>query len=57
MLADKDAVICDLRVRLDAEADERRKLTLLVTEVQSSAPTQPARPEGFWSRLFASGNA
>lgn len=30
-LADKDAVIDDLRRRLDAEAEERRQLTLLLT--------------------------
>ena len=31
-LADKDDVIDDLRRRLDAEAEERRKLTLMLTD-------------------------
>jgi hypothetical protein len=31
-IADKDAVIDDLRTRLDAEAEERRRLTLLLTD-------------------------
>ena len=31
-LADKDYVIDDLRRRLDAEAEERRKLTLMLTD-------------------------
>ena len=52
MLADKDDVIRDLRGRLDAEADERRKLTLLLTEVQNPAPAPKEKPKGFWRRLF-----
>jgi hypothetical protein len=31
-LADKDSVIDDLRRRLDAEAEERRKLTMVLTD-------------------------
>jgi hypothetical protein len=31
-LADKDSVIDDLRRRLDAEAEERRKLTMILTD-------------------------
>jgi hypothetical protein len=41
-LADKDAVIDDLRRRLDAEAEERRRLTALLT-----APQPPGR-RGWW---------
>jgi len=39
--------IADLRRRLDAEAEERRKLTLMLTDQRAKAP----RP-GFWRRLF-----
>jgi hypothetical protein len=49
-LADKDNVIEDLRRRLDAEAEERRKLTMVLTD---------RRPRiGWWRRLFGrrSGN-
>jgi hypothetical protein len=31
-LADKDSVIDDLRRRLDTEAEERRKLTMILTD-------------------------
>lgn len=63
-LADKDDVIKDLRQRLDAEAEERRKLTLMLTHQQQPATLttlppeprreemQPEKPKGFWSRLF-----
>jgi hypothetical protein len=33
-LADKDAVIADLRRRLDAEAEERRQLLVMLSEIQ-----------------------
>lgn len=39
-LADKDGVIDDLRRRLDDEAEERRKLTKLLTDQR----TEPERP-------------
>jgi hypothetical protein len=43
-LADKDDVIEDLRRRLDAEAEERRKLTMVLTD---------RRPrKRWWRRLF-----
>jgi hypothetical protein len=57
-LADKDTVIDDLRRRLDAEGEERRKLTAILTDqrarsaepttvIPSSAPPQPAaQPKG-----------
>lgn len=43
-LADKDAVIDDLRRRLDAEAEERRRLTALLTDQRP----QPAARRGWW---------
>jgi excisionase family DNA binding protein len=46
-LADKDAVIEDLRRRLDAEAEERRRLTALLTDQRPAAPRR-----GFWRRLL-----
>jgi hypothetical protein len=61
MLADKDDVIEDLRRRLDAEAEERRKLTMMLTDVQhhrapevppevTTAPTE--RKRSWWGRLL-----
>jgi hypothetical protein len=57
-LADKDDVIADLRTRLDAEAEERRKeaeerrnLTLLLTD--SRGAEQPQR--SWWARMFGGG--
>lgn len=48
-LADKNDVIADLRRRLDAEADERRRLTALLT-VEDDSPSAPAAP--WWRRLL-----
>lgn len=48
MLVAKDDVIADLRRRLDAEADERRRLTALLTVKDE----QPRPVGGFWARLF-----
>jgi hypothetical protein len=46
-LADKDSVIDDLRHRLDAEAEERRKLTAVLTDQRPrQQPEQPPR-KGF----------
>jgi hypothetical protein len=45
LLAAKDDTIEDLRQRLDAEAGERRKLTMLLTT------TQP-QPRSWWQRLL-----
>ncbi|MDR3567893.1 MAG: hypothetical protein P4L43_07680 [Syntrophobacteraceae bacterium] len=57
---DKDNVIDDLRRRLDAESEERRRtqavLTGLLTyqrEKQEAAAPEPKR--GFWRKLFAPG--
>ena len=49
-LADKDAVIDDLRRRLDAEAEERRRLTAVLTDLRAAPP--PARRRWWpWRRL------
>ncbi len=44
--------VADLRARLDAEAEERRKLTLILTEVRSIEP--PPR-QSWWARVFGGG--
>lgn len=49
-LADKDDVIDDLRKRLDAESEERRKLTMILTD-QRPVPAPAAvaeRPRRVW---------
>lgn len=51
-LADKDEVIEDLRQRLDAEAEERRKLTLILTDQNRQLQSIEAKPKGFWQRIF-----
>ena len=48
-LSDKDDVIRDLRQHLDDAAQERHRLTLLLTH---HAERQPPPPQGFWARLF-----
>lgn len=48
-LTDKDEFISDLQRRLDAEGEERRKLTALLTDQREQAPEKPRR--GFWARL------
>jgi hypothetical protein len=40
-IRDKDAVIDDLRTRLDAEAEERRKLTAILTDQRAQAIITP----------------
>lgn len=56
-LLDKDDVIADLRRRLDAEADERRKLTLILTDKQAASQQQgiPIRELSWWERLLGWG--
>ena len=48
--------VADLRTRLDAESEERRRLSLILNESRSAAPSSPApqteQPKGFWQRLF-----
>ena len=54
LLSDKDKTIDDLRRRLDQEAEERRKLTLMLThqrEPHQEKPQQEA-PEGGAGGLF-----
>jgi hypothetical protein len=51
-LADKDSVIDDLRHRLDSEAEERRKLTALLTDQRKPEPEQARKGlRGFLHRL------
>lgn len=50
IIRDKDEVIADLRQRLDAEAEERRKLTHILTDKQRQEPSTP--PVNWWQRLF-----
>lgn len=40
----------DLRHRLDAESEERRRLTYLLTDTRPAAA--PASSSGWWTRLF-----
>ncbi len=46
----------DLRRRLDAESEERRRLSLILNETRTPATQSPAsqteQPKGFWARLF-----
>lgn len=46
---DKEATIEDLRTRLDHEAEERRRLTMLLTDQRPRAKEQP--PRGFLAWL------
>lgn len=46
---DKDTTIADLRARLDREAEERTRLTLLLTNQRSQPQAAPAR--GLWAWL------
>lgn len=51
-LEDKDAVIDDLRARLDKEAEERRTLSRQLLDLRERpAPEQPRAP-GWWDRLL-----
>jgi hypothetical protein len=52
-IADKDDVIRDLRTRLDAEAEERRRLTALLADRSTTPAPTPApekRRRWWWSR-------
>jgi hypothetical protein len=59
LLHDRERTIDDLRQRLDAEAEERRKLTALLTDQsrkpapkpEPAAPPQPKGWRGFLQRL------
>ena len=51
-LNDKDDVIKDLRNRLDTETEERRKLTLMLTDDRPKSPEKPLeKQKGFFRRL------
>jgi predicted site-specific integrase-resolvase len=55
MLDSKDDVINDLRERLNMESEERRKLTLLLSDVRSKAENQPVEQRnGFFAWLIGS---
>jgi len=54
MLSDKDNVIGDLRERLDGETAERRKLTMMITDMNHK-PVEPSVEKnkgGFWAKLM-----
>lgn len=51
-LIDKDTVIEDLRIRLDGETEERRKLTMMVTDTRLPSDSDLTKPSNFWNRLF-----
>lgn len=53
-LADKDNVIDDLRRRLDQEAEERRRLTLMLTD-QRERKREPRPKRGGLFSLFSDG--
>lgn len=48
---EREETIRDLRARLDAEAEERRRLTALLTDQRMAAAAPP--PTGRWSRFLA----
>ena len=53
MLIDKDDVITDLRTRLDTEADERRRLSMILTDMRPTTPPAPQeKTRSWWSRLL-----
>ena len=56
-IQDKDETIDDLRRRLDAEAEERRKLTTLLTDQRQKSPQEPSggRLSRAWSVLRGKG--
>lgn len=56
-IQERDETIADLRQRLDAESDERRRLSMMLT-VATTPPASPApvaKRKGFWARLFGGG--
>lgn len=50
-LTDKDEQIRDLRKRLDAESEERRKLTLLLMHSPEASKKPVEASQGFWARV------
>jgi hypothetical protein len=54
-IADRDALIMeqramldDLRRRLDAEAEERRRLTMVLADMRAASPAPPPAPRRWW---------
>ena len=47
--------IGDLRRRLDAEAEERRRLTAILTDQRAAVPDSVLRPSPWWRRRFGRG--
>jgi hypothetical protein len=55
MIGRQDDVIRNLWTRLEVEAEERRKLTMMLTDAQRAPEHQqapPSRPRSWWSRLL-----
>ncbi len=52
-LNDKNDVISDLRERLDKESEERRKLTMLLSDMREKTPQKPTdKQKGFWATIL-----
>jgi hypothetical protein len=45
-------MIADLRARLDAESEERRRLSLILTDKEQDKARPASNPKGFWARLL-----
>lgn len=52
ILEDREATLRDMRGRLDAEAEERRRLTMLLTDQRAPQDKAPSRG-GYWRRLWS----
>lgn len=52
LLDERQRTIDDLRTRLDQEAEERRKLTALLTDQRKPEPTPEPQAKGLWARLI-----
>jgi hypothetical protein len=52
MISRQDEVIRNLWSRLETEAEERRKLTLILTDSRSTAPAPASQPRSWWQRVF-----
>lgn len=48
MLEREKTTVADLRSRLDSEAEERRRLVLLITDQRPSDPVPPPSKKGWW---------
>jgi hypothetical protein len=52
LIAAHERAIDDLRRRLDAEAEERRRLTAILTDQRAAVPDSVLRPSPWWRRRF-----